>query len=284
MDKLIIKHDEIDHRKVSIHAMPRGIRDFHRRYGLWICRFGHNRNLPYEGPVEPRYFEFCCISHLLEGKGFLWDEKHGTRVFEAGTAVFMTPRHIHLYGGYHAHYLEDTICFTGPVMDLLIQSGVFKNGLSKMGKGRRLLPIIEQAIDPAEDSQLAANIALQKLIVDVYLENRKVRSTEKMNVFEELTKEIHENPRKWWSIAEMADFCNLSEIHFRRTFKTITGMSPKNYVDRFKIQKAIEKLSSFDDPIATIAESLGYQDPFHFSRRFKQMTGYSPEIYRKNFQ
>jgi AraC-like DNA-binding protein len=80
----------------------------------------------------------------------------------------------------------------------------------------------------------------------------------------------------------MAEFCNLSEPQFRKVFKAVIGMPPKNYIDRLKVQQAAETLSSGNMKISEISKKFGYLDPFHFSRRFKEITGMAPENYREN--
>jgi AraC-like DNA-binding protein len=232
--------------------------------------------------LVPRYFEFYCISQLLEGRGLLWQEATGETIeFKPGEAVLMTPDTIHDYGGNQDKYLEDTICFTGPVADQLYQSGIIKSGIIYTGKTPRLRDIAELAADPAADSQISANIAMQKLLVDLYLENKSKQSGDRYSKVKKLIKEIQLSPEKWWTVREMSEYCNLSEMHFRRVFREHTGMAPKIYIDNLKIQKAARALSGSDDSITEIAESLGYTDPFHFSRRFKQLTGLSPVLYRR---
>ena len=81
----------------------------------------------------------------------------------------------------------------------------------------------------------------------------------------------------------MAELCNLSENQFRRVFNQHTGMSPKRYVDKLRMQQACEILSSTVSPIAEVAHQFGYSDPYHFSRRFKDIIGLSPENYRNSY-
>lgn len=199
---------------------------------------------------------------------------------EPGQCVIVSPNHIHHYGAMDGIYVEDTVCFAGPVADHLFKCGVIANGVFNLGKARRLIPIVEMAIDPAVDSQIDANLALQNLLVDIYRQNRNNVPEEKHSYLKKLMDEIKNTPDKWWTVSEMAEFCNLSEPQFRRVFRGYAGMSPKNYVDRLKIQQAAERVASSDESIAVIAERFGYLDPFHFSRRFKQIQGLSPSEYR----
>jgi AraC-like DNA-binding protein len=91
------------------------------------------------------------------------------------------------------------------------------------------------------------------------------------------------NPEKWWTTGEMAEICLLSESQFRILFRRKTGMKPKEYIDRIKIQQAIKMLTTTTLPVRRIAKSIGYLDPYHFSRRFKHLVGISPDGYRKQY-
>jgi len=281
MDKSIINNAIIKHGGCSVHRMPGGRQKVHAEYGLWICRYSRDGSSPPRSPPnEPRYFEFYCISHLIKGRGWYWVPGKPLETFEEGEAVFVTPRFMHCYSGSGTNYVEDTVCFNGIVADCLFKTGIFKDGIIEMGKARRLLPIIEKVSDPSRNSQIQANIELQKLIVDLYFENRDLKDKGKASVPNALIDEIKSSPEKLWTVTEMAEFCSLSEAQFRRVFHAHTDTSPKDYVDRLKIMQAAEALSSSGGGIARIAMQFGYSDPFHFSRRFKQITGISPEKYR----
>jgi AraC-like DNA-binding protein len=284
MDKTDIIYDKKQQPVIEVHTLPKGMREIHGDYGLWICRYSLNGKSPSRISFPPRYFEFYCISHLIEGRGCYRAADGSTRIMEPGDAVIVSPKYVHCYGGFKDSYVEDTINFCGRVADSFLRCGIIRNGVVKAGTARRLKPIIELAIDPAKDSQIQANIALEKLLVSLYVERQDSRTGEKYSYLRTLLAEIQASPGKWWSIDEMAEFCNLSEMQFRRVFKAHTGMGPKDYVDGLKIQTASEKILSSDDKISKIAESLGYLDPFHFSRRFRQITGLSPREFRRNSQ
>ncbi len=134
--------------------------------------------------------------------------------------------------------------------------------------------------DPAVDSQISANIELQKLLVDLYLGKRM--SSAEHPQFEKLMEEIRSHLNKWWTVGEMAELCNMSDDQMRRLFIASTGMRPKVYVDRLKLRRAAEMLAGTDMKISEIAETLGYLDPYHFSRRFKKIMGISPLRYRES--
>ena len=144
------------------------------------------------------------------------------------------------------------------------------------------MPILELAADPAVSSQIQANLELQKLLVEIYLAKNSTRQPE-YPLLDELLDEIREHPEKWWSVRDMAEMCNLSIDQLRRVFFQRTGVKPKIYVDRLKLNRAAEYLVSSKQPISEVAERFGYRDQYHFSRRFKAVMGVSPQRYRNSF-
>ena len=285
MDKNGMMNDK--KTNVQVHQLPdTGMREIHRQYGLWVIRGALSGKTPpdsFDHCLE-RYFQFYSISHMFDGGGRLW-LKDGGRTAEIypGDCVIITPKTLHRYGGARGKaYCEDSLTFCGPIADMLMRSGVICNGVFHLGKVRRLIPILEQANDPAVSSQIQANMELQKLLVEIYLDKSRTGQPE-YPLLDELLDEIREHPEKWWSVRDMAEMCNLSIDQLRRVFFQRTGVKPKIYVDRLKLNRAAEYLVSSDHPVSEVAERFGYRDQYHFSRRFKAVMGMSPQSYRNSF-
>lgn len=83
-----------------------------------------------------------------------------------------------------------------------------------------------------------------------------------------------------WRVEELAALAGLSVPHFYRRFRKATGATPLDWLRRERINEAKRQLSQSRDPIAAIAEQLGYGDQFYFSRDFKKLVGLSPRHYR----
>ncbi len=87
---------------------------------------------------------------------------------------------------------------------------------------------------------------------------------------------IEEDPKKSWTVSEMAQMAGYSKPHFNRLFKAETGSSALNYVTQYRIHHASRLLRESSLTITEIAESLGFCDVYFFSRQFKKITGLPP--------
>lgn len=64
--------------------------------------------------------------------------------------------------------------------------------------------------------------------------------------------------------------------------KTLSGMSPVDFVRHVRIMKAEKMVAGTDMTLSEIAYAVGFTDPKYFSRTFKQKTGLTPSEYRKS--
>ncbi len=83
-----------------------------------------------------------------------------------------------------------------------------------------------------------------------------------------------------WSLDLLARRCHLSSEHLRRLCRRELGRSPMHHVIFLRMQQAAKLLATTDDKIETIANEVGYANPFVFSTTFKKWVGWRPSDYR----
>ena len=81
-------------------------------------------------------------------------------------------------------------------------------------------------------------------------------------------------------MTELARLTGLSPSQFNRRFKTVLGVSPKEYQLRVRMRTACRLLESTDWTVARIAAHCGFHDHSHLSHVFRRQTGQSPGQYR----
>lgn len=81
---------------------------------------------------------------------------------------------------------------------------------------------------------------------------------------------------------DLSSVTGLSPDYMARKFKAILGMTPSEYVRKFRIAKAMEMLCTTDLTVSEISQKIGFSDVSLFSRVFKQNVGLPPASYRKN--
>ena len=81
--------------------------------------------------------------------------------------------------------------------------------------------------------------------------------------------------------ASIASECRISEVYFRKLFRSQFGISPKQYIIDMRIEHARQLLSEGVLKISAISEECGFASPYHFCRAFKQHTGITASEYSK---
>jgi len=99
--------------------------------------------------------------------------------------------------------------------------------------------------------------------------------------FQNVIEYIRQNLDSPIALQELADIAGLNPTYFSNLFSKLMGISPIQYVNRRRIEKAQSLLLSSNEPLESIAMQVGFEDVFYFSRLFKKTTKVSPSVYRK---
>lgn len=92
---------------------------------------------------------------------------------------------------------------------------------------------------------------------------------------------IHEDPRRDWSLPELAAASGLSRSTLAERFEAMLGTAPIRYLRDWRLCLAATALGSGSAPIAEIAYEAGYGTEAAFSRAFSRAYGIPPGSWRQ---
>ncbi|WP_372018526.1 AraC family transcriptional regulator [Tistrella mobilis] len=90
---------------------------------------------------------------------------------------------------------------------------------------------------------------------------------------------IHDDPGHRWTLPALAQCAGMSRSTFAQRFRDLAGMAPMDYVTRWRMLLAGDRLEAGSDPVSVIALSLGYESESAFSTAFKRVMGCAPRQY-----
>jgi len=80
---------------------------------------------------------------------------------------------------------------------------------------------------------------------------------------------------------QIASAIGISQNYLSRIFQHELGISPWEYLSRYRIKQAQDLLRDTEDSITDVAAQVGFEDPAYFSRVFRKQIGHSPQRYRE---
>lgn len=250
-----------------------------REIGLWVDRIGQGKTY-HNVPESLRILGLYAVVAVSSGHGTFISTVTGEEPVKehAGMMLFPSvPCQYYPEREWHCKW----IVWNGPEADRLIRMNYFITEK----------PIIENAYALVNEahSQLSATMGKEDLETVFERKNCLLNLLHQLyrcsinqqpsqlhkNIVEDAIEYMTKSVSKVISVSDVAQHCNLSDVHFRRIFKAQTGSSPKEFMLNQKISKAKEYLS-YRIPVKEVADMLGYNDEFYFRRIFKKVTGKTP--------
>ena len=84
-------------------------------------------------------------------------------------------------------------------------------------------------------------------------------------------------------VPALARVANVSPAHFSRQFRQTFGESPHRYLQRRRVERAMDLLRETDRSVTEICFDVGWGSLGTFSRTFREIVGESPSAYRERF-
>ncbi|HSC96739.1 MAG TPA: AraC family transcriptional regulator [Burkholderiales bacterium] len=92
---------------------------------------------------------------------------------------------------------------------------------------------------------------------------------------------MHECPERNWTVEELAAAVGLSRSSLSQRFTDFIGQPPIQYLTRWRLTIAAQRLRSEKASLARIAADSGYDSEAAFNRAFKRALGTTPAAWRR---
>jgi AraC-like DNA-binding protein len=90
---------------------------------------------------------------------------------------------------------------------------------------------------------------------------------------------MHNDPGYPWTLQLLAERVGMSRSVFSLRFRETVGSTPMEYLTRWRMLLAADRLKNSSDGLSAIAQSLGYESESAFGKAFRRVMGCSPRQY-----
>lgn len=240
---------------------------------IYVMDLGHEKCKPNHvyGPAVRKHY----LIHLIKsGKGTV--ERKGTIVhLKAGDSFVIYPNEVVTYKADETEPWDYFwIGFSGSYSQKIMEQTT--SNLFPTFRKSGLL-----SLENATEQDNHDTIGMLELLFDV-LNSIKSTIKEKTDFISVATNYIETNYSRSFDISVLAKTLNVSRSHFTTTFTQKVGETPHAYLNKIRIEKAKEFLSTTSLSITEIAYSVGFSSLERFSDAFKKQTNLSPKNFRNS--
>ena len=179
--------------------------------------------------------------------------------------------------------------FQTEVVASLAKRAIMTNSSENMALANHINSIIKEYENKKPYHQKIIKIHVQAIVLELMRRDASIPAEAdyqtkgtNMSQIASALEYINKNYDKQMKAAELADICSMSETHFRRIFESYINMSPMDYVNLIRIQKACELMKKTNDSMDTIAVRCGFSTTSTFNRNFRKFVGTSPYQWKIN--
>lgn len=112
-------------------------------------------------------------------------------------------------------------------------------------------------------------------------DEKELKSRELFLKIEKMMTEDKVYSRKDLTIESLTELLGSNRSYVSKIINTYSGMSFNNYVNSFRINRAVELLTETEMPVKVLVDELGFNSPSVFYRAFQQAMGVPPSKYRE---
>lgn len=251
--------------------------------GLSVTGVGRHR---VEQAIVGRRLPDFAVVLVEQGKGWLETGAAGKQAIVAPSLFWLFPGKAHSYGPDESGWTERWALFEGALtrdftrMRLIVEQAPVVR-LSDLGDMQRLFDRLyaELSLDTAL-SQAEAAATVHRLVVRAARQAIGWGNSESRPDFQRAVEDLRNRAVEPLDLKAFAAKFEMSPATLRRKFAMHTGLSPKAFQLRIRLDLAKQLLVTTDSPVEAVATAVGIHDAFYFSRLFRDRETCSPSEFR----
>ncbi len=244
------------------------------------------------GPDDPAFeerFGSTSIAIVLSGT-FLHRSNHGNYLMSPGALLLGNPGDAYEVSHQHG---EGDRCIAFHFEPELFERIAHDAGVTcarfdrpRLPWVRALAPLISRAGLALEKRDALEEIALElagsvmRLAGDARTNAARSMSAHDTGRIARVLRHLEDSAAQPHNLADLARAAGLSRYHFLRTFKTVAGVTPHQWLLRARLRDAARRLATSKQPVTEIALDAGFDDLSNFIRTFRAEFGVPPSRYR----
>lgn len=221
---------------------------------------------------------FYILQYVLEGKGYF----NGTPV-EKGQGFLMQPMmSVEYHPDPEQAWNYFWICFDGQTAKKLCDTYIHtdENGIFTFDFRSAITQKLKELTDrPANLGHLYAMSVFYSILA-----NHEQTRPNKNPYVDQAVNYMQTNFHRPLTVEEVAATCGVDDRYLYNLFIKHLQISPKQYLNKLRLDNARQLLSSSDCSVTEVAFSVGFTDVLAFSRFFTKHTGTAPTAYRQKGQ
>ncbi len=255
-----------------------------------LVLFAGKQKIPPSTGSEGMGYQYI-LHYIYEGEGFfVYNGKEYN--LSQGDTFLISPKQIYRYYSSEKNpWSYYWIGFSGTrASSLLSRSGMGDSvPIIRNIQEKEIPELFSKIITTLQKNKRGGDIAITaflSLIFSIFID--KVKTKKQENTIDIRKKCVNKainfvkiNFSEITSVEEIADFVGYNRSYFSNIFRTETGKSIKQYLNNYRIKKAVELLDTTNFNIDYVAQSVGYKNYFSFEKRFKKIMNCTPTEYRK---
>jgi len=241
-------------------------------------------------PILSRILPGCAVVLVERGAGWLQTERTGRVEFSAPALFWLFAHRRHSYGPDRHGWEERWALFDGALVRNFSRLRLMSEDaplvhLRDLGEMQRLFATLHaEMLDDTALGQASAASTLHRIVVRAA---RQASAREKLFVDADVETVVDALRNRALQTVDLADFAGqhgMSPATLRRKFLGATGLSPKAYQLRLRIDRAKELLATGELGVEAVAQAVGIEDAFYFARLFRDREDCSPTEFRRRYR